>query len=220
MKKNFIRWLAPLFVCALLTTAAVWCDLTFNDGRLVYPMDSYAFQPTDIPMIAALVLDFLFALYLMVQLVKSIIAQKNQVRETNRTRRLSPKFGLLGFFGFLGFAGFWSYGTFGDATPFAFFLFFGFFGFIFEGKMSNTLMDERFQENAVRAELRAYRAGFIIILLLLVIAGQGSRFSAEVTAPVMIGGTALAIALTMFLSEYLLYRYDHDDVLGPDAEDE
>lgn len=52
----------------------------------------------------------------------------------NRTRRLNPKLGLLGFFGFLGFIG-------GAWTRF---VFFGFFGFFYEGKMSNTLMDERF----------------------------------------------------------------------------
>ena len=204
-KKNIALWLTPLIVCAILTSAAVWYDLTYNGGRLVYPMDSYAFHPMDIPMITALVLDFLYVLYLFALLVRAAVAQKEQVQKTRRTRRLSPKFGLLGFLGFLGFAGFWSYH--------AFFLFFGFFGFVFEGKMSNTLMDERFQENAVRAELQAYRVGFVIIMLLLVVVGQGSRFSAEIAAPVLISGVALAIALTMFLSEYLLYRYDHDEML-------
>lgn len=212
-KKNIALWLTPLIVCAILTSAAVWYDLTYNGGRLVYPMDSYAFHPMDIPMITALVLDFLYVLYLFALLVRAAVAQKEQVQKTRRTRRLSPKFGLLGFLGFLGFAGFWSYHAIGDATPFAFFLFFGFFGFVFEGKMSNTLMDERFQENAVRAELQAYRVGFVIIMLLLVVVGQGSRFSAEIAAPVLISGVALAIALTMFLSEYLLYRYDHDEML-------
>ena len=219
-KKSTARWLMPLIVCAILTSAAVWCDLTYNDGRLVYPMDSYAFRPTDIPMLAALVLDFLYALYLLVLLARAATAQKKRVRETGRTRRLNPKFGLLGFLGFLGFTGFWSYSAWGDATSFVFFLFFGFFGFFFEGKMSNTLMDERFQENAVRAELKAYRVGFTAIILLLVVAGQGSRFSAELIAPMMIGGVAAVAALTMFLSEYLLYRYDHDDAPALDEEDE
>jgi len=30
-------------------------------------------------------------------------------------------------------------------------------------------------------------------------------------APILIAGIALDVALTIFLSEYLLYRYDHDD---------
>ncbi len=77
--------------------------------------------------------------------------------------------------------------------------------------MSNTLMDERYRENAARAELKALRTGFVMIFLLLLLAGQSGRFKAEVVAPVLIIGIALAVALTMFLTEYLLYRYDHDD---------
>lgn len=218
-KKNIVRRLVPPAGCAVLTGAAAWYDLAYNGGRLVYPMDSYAFQPTDIPVLLALALDFLYVLYLLVLLVRGITAQKKQVSESGRTRRLNPKFGLLGFLGFLGLAGFWSYGACGDASPFVFFSFFGFFGFFFEGKMSNTLMDERFRENAVRAELKAYRMGFAMIFFLLILMGQAGRFQAERIAPVLIIGIALTVALTMFLSEYLLYRYDHDDALELDAED-
>ena len=60
----------------------------------------------------------------------------------SRKHRLSPKLGFLGFCGFLGFAGFWTYGALGDLSGFIFFAFFGFFGFFFEGKMSNTLMQQ------------------------------------------------------------------------------
>ena len=208
------RWLGLLLggaVCAGLTAAAVWYDLTYNGGKLVYPMHSYAFAATDIPMLLAAALDVLYVLYLAFLLVRGIVGQRRHVRETGRTRRLSPKLGLLGFCGFFGFVGFWAYGAFGDLSGFIFFAFFGFFGFFFEGKMSNTLMDERYSENAARAELKALRTGFVMIFLLLLLAGQSGRFKAEVVAPVLIIGIALAVALTMFLTEYLLYRYDHDD---------
>ena len=174
-------------------------------------MDSYAFQPMDIPMIIVVAADVLFFLHLAFLLVRGIIAQREHVAKTGRTRRLSPKFGFLGFLGLFGFAGFWSYGALGDLTPFVFFTFFGFFGFFFEGKMSNILMDERYKENAVRAELKAYRVGFGTVFALLILAGQSGRFKADLVAPVLVAGIALAVALTMFLSEYLLYRYDHDD---------
>ncbi|MBD5169503.1 MAG: DUF3796 domain-containing protein [Oscillibacter sp.] len=169
-------------------------------------------------MLLALVLDVLFVLYLVLLLIRRGMAQKRQVQETGRTRRLSPKFGFLGFLGFLGFVGFWGYGALGDLSGFAFFAFFGFFGFFFEGKMSNTLMDERFKENAVKAELKAYRAGFVIIFLLLILMGQAGRFQAGLVAPVLVIGIALAVALTMFLSEYLLYCYDHDDAMELEEE--
>jgi hypothetical protein len=198
-------------LCAALTGAAVWYDLTYNGGKLVYPMHSYAFAPADIPMLLAVALDVLYALYLAFLLVRGITAQKERVAKTGRTRRLSPKLGFLGFCGFLGFAGFWTYGALGDLSGFIFFAFFGFFGFFFEGKMSNTLMDERYKENAARAERKALRIGFGIIFFLLIFAGQAGRLTAELVAPILIAGIALAVALTIFLSEYLLYRYDYDD---------
>ncbi len=211
---RFPRWLRLVsggVACGALTGAAVWFDLTYNEGKLVYPMHSYAFRPTDIPMLAAVLLDVLYALYLAFLLVRGIRAQKEHVAKTGRTRRLSPKLGFLGFCGFLGFAGFWTYGAMGDLTGFIFFAFFGFFGFFFEGKMSNTLMDERYKENAVRAQLKALRIGFGIIFALLLFAGQARRLTAELVAPILIAGIALTVALIIFLSEYLLYRYDHDD---------
>lgn len=196
-----------LAICGAATAWAVWDALAHHGGRLVYPMDSYAFQPSDIPMLAALALDILYLAFL---LIWGIRAQKEHVMKTGRTRRLSPKFGFLGFCGFLGFAGFWMYEALGDLSGFVFFAFFGFFGFFFEGKMSNTLMDERFKENAARAERKALRIGFNIIFVLLFLAAQAGRRTAELAAPILIAGIALTVALTIFLSEYLLYRYDHD----------
>ena len=215
------KWILVLLglCCAALTAAACWYDLTYNGGRLVYPLPSYAFRPTDIPMLLAVTLDVLYALYLAFLLARGIRNQKEYVKKTGRTRRLSPQLGLLGFLGFLGFAGLWSYGTWGDPTPFVFFVFFGFFGFFFEGRMSNTLMDERYKENAARAELKAYRTGFAIIILLLILAGQHSHRHVEFIAPILISGIALTVALTMFLSEYLLYRYDHDDAAALEEEE-
>lgn len=64
---RYPRWLPPVLgggACAALTGAAVWFDLTYNGGRLVYPMDSYAFRTADIPMLLALVLDGMYILYL------------------------------------------------------------------------------------------------------------------------------------------------------------
>ena len=215
------HWLPPIVLsvlCAALTAAAAWYDLTYNGGKLVYPMNSYVFEPTDMPMLLALVLDVLCGVYLVYAVIRAVSDQKRRSMKTNRTRRLSPKFGLLGLLGFLGFAGFWSYGAFGDMTPFVFFFFFGFFGFFYEGKLSSTLMDERFRENAAKAELKAYRVGFAAIFLLLILAGQAGRFHAGLVAPALTAGIALAVALTMFLSEYLLYRYDHDEAAEPEGE--
>lgn len=133
---------------------------------------------------------------------------KGTLLKTNKTRRLNPKLGFLGFFGFLGFLdldlpGFWLR-----------FIFFGFFGFFYEGKMSDTLMDERFRENKNRAQLMALKIAFVVIIIALLFLSLGEYFNIMSTEYLYRVGNsliALSIALAMFLSEYLLYRYDHDE---------
>ena len=203
--------------CAAFNIYAAWDSLAHHGGRLVYPMDSYAFQPSDIPMIAAIALDFLYAAFLAVTLVLSVAAQHKQTKTSNRTRKLNPKLGFLGILGLAGFFGFYTYANYGEYFPFCFFGFFGFFGFFYEGKMSNTFMDERFRENTLRAQRDAYRTGIIILFLLLVVGGQG-HVPASFALPALLIGISLDLALTLFLSVYLLYRYDHDDSLEPEDE--
>ena len=72
-------------------------------------------------------------------------------------------------------------------------------------------MDERFRENAIRAQLKANKITFSIILISLVIFCQGKLWgNLEYTLIAIIIALSLALALDIFLSEYLLYRYDHD----------
>lgn len=131
---------------------------------------------------------------------------------TQRTRKLNPKWGLFGFFGFLGFTGFFTYHIDQTMFPFIFFSFFGFFGFYFEGKMSNTFMDERFRENALRAQLYALKTGFSLVFLVVLSVGWGLfAKSPENCAVYLLISLSLICALTMFLSEYLLYKYDHEE---------
>ena len=85
--------------------------------------------------------------------------------------------------------------------------------------MSGTVMDERFRENMVRARLKAYRITFGVMLVALIILCQGKLFgNLEYTLIAAIITLSLALALGNFLSEYLLYRYDHDDLAGESEE--
>ena len=61
--------------------------------------------------------------------------------------------------------GFWTYRVDQTIFPFVFFVFFGFFGFFYEGKMSNTLIDERYKENKMRAQSTANKTALSIIFL-------------------------------------------------------
>lgn len=77
--------------------------------------------------------------------------------------------------------------------------------------MSETFMDERFHENKAKAQLNAYKVSFTIIFIALLILCQGKLFgSLEYTLIAAIIVISLALAVGIFLSEFLLYRYDYD----------
>lgn len=212
MKKKTKILIGCGIVCVLLLLICSWYAITFNNSRLVTPMDfsSYTFQVQDLPMIVSVSLTCIYILFLFVILLLRIRKNNKQIATTNTTRKLNPKLGLLGLLGFLGFAGIWTYSIDGSIFPFMFFLFFGFFGFYYEGKMSGTFMDERFRENAVRAKMKASDISFSIIFIALIILCQRKFFgNHEYTLIAITVTLSLALALRIFLAEYLLYRYDH-----------
>lgn len=209
-------------IVVLLLAAAGWYSITFNNWRLVAPMDfeTYEFRPTDLPMWGAMLVVNLYVLYLAVLFIGAVIAGKRRLKETKTTRKLNPKLGLLGFAGFFGCLGFWTYSAFHQVYPFIFFSFFGFFGFFYEGKMSDTLMDERFEENKLRAESTAHRVMQTMILLTLFLVSRGAiRGNLEYTLIAVLIVLSLTFAADLFLSEYLLYRYDHDGQAELDGEE-
>ncbi len=215
MKTNKKKiWIGCGILCMLIGLISVWYAVTFNDSRLVAPMDfkNYVFDIRDLPMIVSVFLTCIYLVTLFVMLFIRAGKKQSQAEETAITRKINPRLGFLGILGFLGFAGFWTYPVDGTIFPFAFFLFFGFFGFYYEGRMSGTFMDERFRENIARAKLKAYRITFGVMLVALVILCQGKLFgNLEYTLIAAIITLSLALASGIFLSEYLLYRYDHGD---------
>lgn len=225
MKKFNVKFTVILgVVVALLLAASNWYAINFNDWRLVVPTDlsTYVFRPQDLPMLFSVGLAILYALYLGVMLIGAVAAEKQRRERSKTTRRINPRLGLLGFLGFFGFLGFWTYSVVQSVVPFVFFGFFGFFSFFYEGKMSNTFMDERFEENRVRAELTAHRMAISVIFLSLILLNlnDGALFGRlEYTLIALTILISLALALDVFLSEYLLYRYDHDDWLEDGGED-
>lgn len=203
--------------CILALLISSWYAVAYNDARLVVPMDfdGYVFQAKDLPMILSVLFACAYGWTLLVMLLLHLVKRWKQQKPTNTTRRLSPKMGLLGLLGLLGFFGFWTYSVDGTLFPFIFFQFFGFFGFFYEGKMSGTFMDERFRENVVRAQLKASKITCTIVFIaLLVLCQKRILGSLEYTFITLIIVLSLALALGIFLSEYLLYRYDHDDQMG------
>lgn len=224
MSKKNLKWLIIFGVlCVLCVAAATGYSLNFNEGRLVYPMDfgSYHFQVKDIPMILALIITLLYVIYLAASIIIYGMVVKREGRRAGRTRKVNPKLGYLGFLGFAGFAGIGTYLTQGMIFPFVFFVFFGFFGFFYEGKMSNILADERFQQNRREAELKALRVGYRLTFLLVILVGMaGSGVSAGAAAILLTAGVSFICGLVTFLNEYLLYRYDQMDSTNWEDEDD
>ena len=222
MKQHSVRRIVlPGVICALLLAAASGYSMAFNGGRLVEPMDfsTYVFRAEDLPMLLALALTVCYAGYLVVLLVRYTLSSRRRQASASTARPVNPRLGLLGLLGFLGFLGFWTYRTDGSIFPFVFFLFFGFFGFFFEGKLSGTLMDERYRENQLRARTTANRIALTIIFLAVLLLGQGKIMgNLELTLVAFVIVVVLALALELFLSSYLLYRYDHDEPADGDGE--
>lgn len=78
--------------------------------------------------------------------------------------------------------------------------------------MSNPLIDERYKENKMRAQSTANKTALSIIFFAILILEQGRLMGRlEYTLIALVIVIALSIALELFLSEYLLYHYDHDE---------
>lgn len=176
-------------------------------------LSEYVFRVRDLPMIVSGILLILYFLYLFIWLVGAITANKRKETTAQSTRAVNPKLGFLGFMGFAGFLGFWTYSIDKTIFPFVFFMFFGFFGFFYEGKMSHTFMDERYKENKMKAHMTANKTALAIIFLATLILGQGKLMgNLEYTLIAIIIVIALSVAIELFLSEYLLFCYDHDEM--------
>ncbi len=205
----------------LLAAASGWYTAKFNDSRLLAPMDlsEYTFRAKDLPMLLSGLLVLLYAVYLVVLFVGAVQAKQKKEKTEKFTRTVNPKLGFLGLFGFAGLAGFWTYSVDKSIFPFVFFLFFGFFGFFYEGRMSHTFMDERYRENRLKAQTAADKITVKLIFLATLILGQKKLMgNLEYTLIALVIAVSLSIALGMFLSEYLLYRYDRDEL--PDEGEE
>ena len=150
-----------------------------------------------------LALTFLFLLLYRIHFFLSPQSAAEQSPEQNtRTRRINPRLGWLGLLGLLGILGFFT----GEGFLFLFFWFFEFFGFFYEGKLFNTLRDERFILNQQRACSAACQLGLSLISL-------SAIFSCYIDDPLLsrsflMAMLGLSLAATSFLQPYLLYRYD------------
>lgn len=142
---------------------------------------------------------------------------KNNNDKPTHTRKINPKLGLLGLLGFLGFSGFLP--KFlnlqnGNTIPifFFFFSFFGFFSFYYEGKMSNVLIDERFESNLYRASAIANKTALISILgvsiFTMTVLSINNPYN---MLSILIATIGFSFGLSIFLQQYLLYQFENGE---------
>ncbi|MBO0412905.1 DUF3796 domain-containing protein [Enterococcus hulanensis] len=210
MSKKKIRNLVVSGIgCVIVLVLATVHSVLYNESRLVKPtvVSEYVFRPQDLPMWIALVVTIVYVIYLVVTLFR--VVWRNKSLEKHHTRRIHPMLGLSGFAGFLGLIGFWTYQEFGIIYPCFAFVFFGFFGFYFEGKLSDTLKDELYEENEKKAELKAYKIGFILLFLTIWLIGGGMlAWNLEWCAIFMLSSMSMIFGIVLFLSKYFLYRFE------------
>lgn len=212
MNKRKVKQLIYMgIVCTLLLVSSSIYAVLYNHSRLVEPMDYsiYAFHIKDIPMILSGILFIAYIIYMVISIIK--YGMHKPVDRTH-TKKLSPYLGFLGFFGFFGFAGFWTYSDLGVIYPFLFFTFFGFFGFYYDGKLSNTLRDELFEQNVKTASIKAYKTGFALLFIVIWGIGIGMLSNnLEWCAIFMLISISLIYALVLFLDKYYLYRLEKEE---------
>ncbi|WP_315115286.1 DUF3796 domain-containing protein [uncultured Clostridium sp.] len=121
---------------------------------------------------------------------------------------VKPWMGVSGLLGFLGFL----YFPLNEPVFLAFFSFFGFFSFYWEGKLAKELPDERLYENQQKASKIAFRLGFAIIVVSMVLIGNfwGSKEPAKAYA-LLNAVIAVTFAISLNLSTYLAYKFDKDE---------
>lgn len=212
MNKREIKHLIYMGIaCTLLLVSSSIYAVLYNHSRLVEPMDfsTYTFDIKDTPMIVSGILFIAWIIYMVISIIKYSM---HKPVDTTHTKKLSPYLGFLGFFGFFGFAGFWTYSDLGVIYPFLFFTFFGFFGFYYDGKLSNTLRDELFEQNVKMASIKAYKTGFALLFIVIWGIGMGLLSNnLEWCAIFMLISISLIYALVLFLDKYYLYRLEKEE---------
>lgn len=212
MNKREIKHLIYMGIaCTLLLVSSSIYAVLYNHSRLVEPMDfsTYTFDIKDTPMIVSGILFIAWIIYMVISIIKYSM---HKPVDPTHTKKLSPYLGFLGFFGFFGFAGFWTYSDLGVIYPFLFFTFFGFFGFYYDGKLSNTLRDELFEQNVKMASIKAYKTGFALLFIVIWGIGMGLLLNnLEWCAIFMLISISLIYALVLFLDKYYLYRLETEE---------
>ncbi len=215
-KKQIKTFIITSIIWLVCLIAGITHSLLYNEGRWIVEMDleNLYFSVKDIPMLAVGVLTILWGIYVVMVAFKIIfnVLFPQDSSNPSYTKKIPSFMGIFGICGFLGFLGFWTYSEYGVVSPFLFFALFGLFGLFFEGKLSHTLKDELFQQNKVRADLKAYKTGFILLVFVVLFSRwHVLALNAEWCAIFLLISVSLIVAIILFQKSYLLYHYEKEE---------
>lgn len=215
-KKQLKTIIVTGIVWVICLIAGIVYSLLYNEGRWVVGMNlnDYIFSVKDIPMLAVGVFIALWVVYVVMVTFKTVFKAFFPQDSTNSsyTRKIPPFLGVFGMCGFLGFLGFWTYSEYGVISPFLFFALFGLFGLFFEGKLSHILADELFRQNKTQADLKSYKTGFVLLVIVVLLSRwRVFALHAEWCAIFLLISVSLIVALVLFQKNYLLYRYEKEE---------
>lgn len=192
-------------------------SLLFNESRLIIPTDTdtYEFRIADlilgIPLVVFILSICIASVYYPLLILNKSTFKKYELGM--RVPKIHNKRWLLGFAGLLGFIPFFVNYIFDLGNQYyievIFFAFFSQFSYCYQNKFSDVLVDERFLYNLAKAESKAYRTAYAMVIIALILSAP--RMSGNVLNVFLLSTIALSYATAEILKSYYLYKYDMED---------
>lgn len=197
--------------------AGIVYSLLYNDGRWVMEMnlEEYVFSAKDIPMLAAGMPVALYAVYIAVVICRE--SPQRPFHTKGPSSELHPPGAALsrcirnirpfGLFRLLDISCARHCLPISSLCPV-----WAVRAVFFEGKLSHTLEDELFQQNKARADLKAYKTGFLLLVAVILLSRwRVLALHAEWCAIFLLISVSLIVAFVLFQKRYLLYCYEKEE---------
>ncbi len=234
MKDNFNHFRktklgAILILSFIFTIIGTIHSILLNESRLILPMDyqTYVFRWADlifgIPLLV-FVLSVCFAtIYYPIRLFNQDFNTGVLMKYTlgeytpniGKYRWLGCLGGLLGFIPIISnisnplnsLTG--QFYNNSNYVMIVFFMFFAQFAYYYQNKFSNILIDERFLFNVAKAEAKAYRTSFFIIVVAFLLVFP--RLDGTILNIFLLSIIAISFATSQVLKAYYIYLYDMEE---------
>lgn len=217
---------ATLILSFVFTIIGTIHSVLFNESRFIVPTDpnTYVFRWADLILgvpLTVFVLSFCFAtIYYPIRLFNNDLNTGVFIRYRlgDRTPKIGKSRWIGGLAGFIGFlpliprSGIPLEQQFYNESNYEmvfFFLFFAQLSCYYQHKFSDILVDERFLFNVAKAEAKAYRTAFYIIVVAFLLALP--RLQGAAMNTLLLAVISISFAASQVLKSYYLYHFDMEE---------